>query len=137
MLKTFTLGVVALLLLGLVAACGKSTESQVSVDLSEWSIKPSVASVRAGKVTFTVHNVGSIEHEVVLLKTDLAPDRLTLKADGTQVDEEALNNVGEVPDLDKGETKTGTFDLAPGRYELVCNVPGHYKSGMVTEFQVK
>jgi uncharacterized cupredoxin-like copper-binding protein len=23
-----------------------------------------------------------------------------------------------------------TLDLAPGRYELVCNLPGHYAGGM-------
>ena len=25
-----------------------------------------------------------------------------------------------------------TLDLAPGRYELVCNLPGHYAAGMYT-----
>jgi uncharacterized cupredoxin-like copper-binding protein len=29
-----------------------------------------------------------------------------------------------------------TVTLAPGRYELVCNLPGHYVSGMYGELTV-
>jgi uncharacterized cupredoxin-like copper-binding protein len=30
-----------------------------------------------------------------------------------------------------------TVRLAPGRYELVCNLPGHYRAGMVDEIVVR
>lgn len=29
-----------------------------------------------------------------------------------------------------------TMTLKPGRYELVCNLPGHYTAGMHTELDV-
>lgn len=29
-----------------------------------------------------------------------------------------------------------TLDLQPGRYELLCNLPGHYRAGMYTELTV-
>ena len=30
-----------------------------------------------------------------------------------------------------------TITLAPGRYELVCNLPGHYAAGMYTQLTVQ
>jgi hypothetical protein len=29
-----------------------------------------------------------------------------------------------------------TLTLAPGRYELICNYPGHYRGGMYAELDV-
>jgi uncharacterized cupredoxin-like copper-binding protein len=29
-----------------------------------------------------------------------------------------------------------TVTLAPGHYELVCNLPGHYTAGMYTQLDV-
>jgi hypothetical protein len=30
-----------------------------------------------------------------------------------------------------------TLHLAPGRYELICNLPGHYAAGMFAELDVR
>lgn len=35
-----------------------------------------------------------------------------------------------------GATGWTTLRLDPGRYELVCNLPGHYAAGMYTELDV-
>ena len=35
-----------------------------------------------------------------------------------------------------GLTKTVTVKLTPGHYQLVCNIPGHYKKGMAIPFEV-
>jgi hypothetical protein len=40
------------------------------------------------------------------------------------------------PFLLPGHTESGNFDLAPGRYVLMRNIPGHYKAGMYTSFTV-
>ena len=40
------------------------------------------ASVPAGKVKFVVKNTGTIEHEVIVLKTDTPYDQLAINADG-------------------------------------------------------
>ena len=92
-----------------------------------------------GQSPFQIANQGKIEHELVVLKTDLAANALKMRAaDPTKVDEEAgAKNVGEVEDVAAGASKSETFDLAPGKYMLVCNVSGHYKSGMVAAFEVK
>ena len=52
----------------------------------------------------------------------------------------------EIEEFDPGKTGTATFDLAAGRYVLVCNIvqdepdgtkESHYLMGMSTEFTVK
>jgi uncharacterized cupredoxin-like copper-binding protein len=48
----------------------------------------------------------------------------------------AGTNVGETGDMDAGATKTLTIDLAPGHYVFLCNLPGHYQSGMHVDVTV-
>ncbi|MHB1235041.1 MAG: plastocyanin/azurin family copper-binding protein [Microbacteriaceae bacterium] len=35
-----------------------------------------------------------------------------------------------------GASSWVTLKLAPGRYEIVCNLPGHYSAGMYSELTV-
>lgn len=129
------------LLTGVVAtACSPATaQGPVRVTLNEFSIKLGATSAPAGKITFDAANQGNIEHELIVLKTDLAPNALKmLAADPTKVDEEAgAKNLGEVENIAAGTTKSGTFDLPAGKYVLICNTPEHYKSGMTVAFEVK
>lgn len=112
-------------------------ESTVQAELGEYYIKLDRNSVPAGKVTFTVVNTGKMEHELIILKTDLAVDKLPAeKDDPTRVDEDSLGNSGEVEELGPGKTKTGSFDRKAGKYVLVCNKPGHYQAGQRIAFQV-
>ena len=53
-----------------------------------------------------------------------------------QVDEDKVGDKGEVSELDPGKSGTLTVALKPGKYLLICNVPGHYSAGMWTEFEV-
>lgn len=53
-----------------------SKRATVGVELGEWFINSDSASVAAGSVTFEVSNIGKSGHELVLIKTDLAPDAL-------------------------------------------------------------
>ncbi len=39
-------------------------------------------------------------------------------------------------ELGVGASASATFNLAPGKYVLICNIRGHYKDGMFTAFQV-
>jgi uncharacterized cupredoxin-like copper-binding protein len=48
----------------------------------------------------------------------------------------SLWDKGEVSELNPGATGSLTVALKPGRYLLICNVPGHFASGMWTEFEV-
>jgi len=105
-------------------------------------VVPASASTSAGSVTFNVKNTGPKDaHEMVVIKTDLAPEALPTKADGS-IDEEGagVTAMGEVEEVAVGTSKTVTIDLAPGKYVLVCNVVDgdeiHYKLGMRTAFEV-
>jgi uncharacterized cupredoxin-like copper-binding protein len=87
----------------------------------------SPASVPAGKVTFVVKNTGTIEHEMVVLKTDTAFDKLAIDADG-KVSEDT--SIGEVAEFAAGTTQSVTLDVTAGQYALVCNIAKHYGMGM-------
>ena len=106
----------------------------VNVDLHEWSVTPDVGSVEA--VTFEAANTGSGEHELIVIRTDLAPAALPLTTDGAEVDVSALDVIGEIEEVAPGLTQSATFTLAPGDYVLICNVPFHYEAGMTVAFTV-
>jgi uncharacterized cupredoxin-like copper-binding protein len=102
------------------------------------------ATASHGTVSFFVTNDGSVNHEMVVLAlpdTQLAGTRAQ---DGdAQVDEagslgEASSTCGEGSGegILPGASGWVTVPLAPGRYELVCNLPGHYAAGMYTQITI-
>jgi len=117
------------------ASGGAATGSTVEVTLSDFVLALSADSTPAGAVTFKASNTGSTPHEVVVLKTDLEEDKLPL--DGAQVDEGLVGAIGEVEEFPAGQKAEATFELAAGRYVLICNVAGHYQLGMHTVFTVE
>jgi len=98
----------------------------------------------AGTVSLQVTNTGMITHELVVLSL-AAGQRIgarTVGADG-KVDEagslgEASNSggSGSGEGIEPGASSRVTVTLAPGRYELVCNLMGHYVSGMHRQLKV-
>ncbi len=113
-----------------------TAQTVVGVDLTEAppSVTPSVATVAAGSVTFEAENVGGIQHELVVIRTDLAAD--ALPQSGDTVDVSGLDVLGDTDAIDSGASEALTVDLAAGNYVLICNVPGHYGLGMRTAFTV-
>ena len=103
---------------------------------TEQYLTVSVATVKAGPVTFTLTNKSTMgkEHEMVVLKTDTPFDQLEVGADD-RVSE--ADSVGEIGEIKPGTTGTVTLDLAPGQYVLVCNLPKHYAQGMRVAFTVE
>ena len=53
-----------------------------------------------------------------------------------RVDEDKAGDKGEVSELDPGKSGALTVVLKPGKYVLICNMPGHFDSGMWAEFDV-
>jgi uncharacterized cupredoxin-like copper-binding protein len=100
--------------------------------LKEYTIAPEPSQVAAGNVSFKVHNAGSINHEFVVLRTNKKASQL-LK--GKEADESG--NVGEIGNLDPGQTKSLKLDLKSGHYALICNLPGHYKLGQHADLTVR
>jgi uncharacterized cupredoxin-like copper-binding protein len=118
------------------AAASASGGASVTAKLSEFKIELAATTASAGSVTFAPTNAGTTVHEFVVFKTDLAPDKLPLSADGTEVDEAGagLTLVDELEDIAVGATASLPVDLATGHYVVICNVPTHYTSGMHAEF---
>ena len=126
--------VIALTACGGPQAAGK-TGSTVTATLSDSKITLDRTTVPTGSITFVVKNIGTITHEVVVLKTDLAADQIPADAEEPgKVSEDGSQ--GESGDLEKGATSTFTLDLQPGKYVLMCNQIGHYAMGMHIPFTV-
>ena len=82
----------------------------VAVEASEFAFDPATIEVAAGEVTFSVHNVGELEHEFEIFEGDQVVDEIE----------------GIVPGL----TKDLTVTLEPGEYDYVCKLAGHEEAGM-------
>jgi len=102
------------------------------------------ATVPHGTVSFFVTNDGSINHEMVVLPladsqaAGTRPIAGDAKVDETDSLGEAskTNGEGTGEGIVPGASGWMTITLAPGHYELVCNLAGHYRSGMYTELTV-
>ena len=102
------------------------------------------ALVSHGTVTFLATNDGSISHELVVLPLSDSQVVGTRPISGEgQVDEGG--NLGEASSscaagagegIAPGASSWVTLQLAPGRYEVVCNLPGHYSAGMYSQLTV-
>jgi uncharacterized cupredoxin-like copper-binding protein len=100
-------------------------------------IKMSRASAEAGDVTFEVTNTSKeMVHEMILLYLQDPTKPLPYLDKEFRVDEDKAGDKGEVSELDPGKSGTLTVALQPGKYLLICNVPGHYAAGQWTEFEV-
>ena len=104
----------------------------------------SATTVPAGQVTLVASNLGWRTHELVILPlTDgaTAGQRVT-GADGKVAETGSLGEASNSCAAGTGEGITSgtvgwtTVTLAPGRYELVCNLRNHYADGMHQELVV-
>lgn len=111
-----------------------STGSKTSeIKLGDFYFAPRDATLEAGTTTIEAPNEGSVEHELVIFKSNENPADLPTEANG-EVNEEKLDQeageVGEIADVEAGDTKSEDFKLTPGKYVIFCNLPGHYAQGM-------
>ncbi|MFB7115425.1 sulfocyanin-like copper-binding protein [Streptomyces sp. NPDC056291] len=108
-------------------------------------LRATPSTVPAGTVSLRVLNAGALTHEVVVLPLPA----------GQSVGEQPIGAEGRIAETgSRGETSRScgagagdgitsgamawtTLTLQPGRYELVCNLPGHYAAGMYTELDVR
>jgi uncharacterized cupredoxin-like copper-binding protein len=103
-------------------------KADVNATLGEMFVKADRTSVKAGTVTFGVRNTGGSMHGLAIVP---APP----KASGGMLDPSAF--VAKGKDLAAGTAGMVTADLKPGRYELVCFVPGHYAAGQKLPLEVR
>jgi uncharacterized cupredoxin-like copper-binding protein len=115
-------------------AGGETTAAAPTViKMGEFYFNPKNATAKAGKTTIEAPNIGKVEHELVLFKSDMDPAKLPTEANGG-VDEEKMDKIaeeaGEIADVEAGDAKSEEFELTPGKYVMFCNLPGHYAAGM-------
>jgi uncharacterized cupredoxin-like copper-binding protein len=85
--------------------------------------------VRAGDLHVAVRNVGPDDHEFIVVR--LHGKGLPLRNDGLTVSEDAIESstVASVEPAPPGVERV-RVKLKPGRYELLCNMYGHFAGGM-------
>jgi len=111
----------------------------VNVLLEDFRVREDAAVVPAGTVSFRVRNQGPTSHELIVVRTDRAPDKLPLQRDGLTVDEEArgIKLLDEIEGLDIDDRQSLVLDLAAGNYVMYCNLEGHYLGGMYAALTVR
>jgi uncharacterized cupredoxin-like copper-binding protein len=118
------------------SASGVIEVTLADVDANTMLMTLSSATAPAGTVTFRVTNSGNVEHEFVVLKTELALADLPYDEAADEITEDAPDTpvVDEIEGVQPGETKELTVDLSAGHYALICNLEGHFRMGMKAEF---
>ena len=130
------------------AGTGADEGTSIDVDIGEFFVTPSEETAPEGTITSHVNTEGPDDiHELVVLKTDIEPDMLPLNADG-DADEEAdgVEAVGEVEDIEAGDSADLELELEAAKYVLICNIAQvepdgtiehHYEEGMYAAFTVE
>lgn len=89
-----------------------------TVELDEFEFRPSELTVREGAV-LRADNVGAVPHNLTIEESE-SPEQLA----ATET-------------FPGDEQRELEVDVAPGRYTLVCTVPGHREAGMVGSITVR
>ncbi len=139
-MRKLTLAIVAIaavvVSIGALTAGAVTSKPLVAVQVDEFSVFPGTQGAPKGKVRFVVTNIGKIEHEFVVLKTAKPAGNLLGGDHGPNRAGES-GAVGEIGGIPSGQSKTLTLTLKPGHYSLICNLPGHYKTGQFADFYVR
>lgn len=139
--------VAAALLAPTIANVHAATTQIVEIALNDSSTNPAMTgmqmkaeptAVKAGRVTFkAVNRSRDLVHEVLVIPAPAPGKELPYDAGSNTINEKRAHSRGEISDLKPGAHGSLTLSLQPGSYLLVCNQPGHYKSGMLTKLTVE
>jgi uncharacterized cupredoxin-like copper-binding protein len=113
-------------------------------------IYPNPATVSAGQVSFRALNTGWLNHELVVLPLaqDQFPGQRAIGPDGKVDQSGSLGEASRTCGAGKGDERSSDYGIAPGttgwttitlppgRYELICNIAGHYGAGMYAALDV-
>ena len=99
--------------------------------------------VHAGTVSLRVTNIGTLQHELVVLPlASGGVGERSVGADGRVSEPGSLGEAsatcaaGAGSGIASGAASWVTLQLPVGRYELICNFPWHYAMGMHAELDV-
>ena len=123
---------------------GPSGPDNGYAQLAMMRISANLSRVRPGVVSLRVHNAGALTHEVVVLPLgpDQKPGQRAIGADGRVDETSSMGEASRGCGADEGDgilpraNAWTTVTLSAGRYELLCNIAGHYGAGMYTELDI-
>jgi uncharacterized cupredoxin-like copper-binding protein len=109
----------------------------VAAGLSEWHVAVPTT-ISAGTINLEAANFGTIQHELLVFRSDLPPSQFPVDETGDIVEDgPGIDLISDADNIDPGATQTRTVDLTqPGTYLFVCNIPGHFKAGMYQQVTV-
>ena len=154
-LRTATaLAICALALAGLAAlafaGADEGGDGVFAAEARDGEVAIESASIVRGRQVVEVANAGTVEHELVVVRTDRAADEIPVGLNGVSVslagrpvigeDHAAAGHdhaTGEVLGMLPGESRRYQVDLAPGRYVVLCQTDNHYLEGERTSFEVR
>lgn len=100
-------------------AAGTTGGAKTEIRAVEFAFEPKEIGVRAGDVTFSVTNAGNVEHNFV-------------------IEAAAGATVAQIPNISTKRTLEVTAKgLKPGKYTMVCTLPGHKDAGMLGTITVQ
>ena len=127
---------VAAVSLSVLTAGAVTSKPLVAVQVDEFSVFPGTQGAPKGKVRFVVTNIGKVEHEFIAVKTSKPAGNLLGGDHGPNRADES-GAVGEIEGIPPGQARTLNLVLKRGHYALLCNLPGHYKTGQFADFYVR
>jgi uncharacterized cupredoxin-like copper-binding protein len=124
-----------------------ATAQIVAVTLQDPSVDPSnsgmvikadTTKVKAGRVTLeAVNRSKDLVHEMLVVPAPSDGKELPYDTKTSTIIEKRVHSLGEISELKPGARGKLTLNLKAGTYLLLCNQPGHYKSGMSTKLVVE
>ena len=113
-------------------------DASVDPSISGMVIKTNTSSVHAGRVTLeAVNQSKNLVHELLIVSALPEGKELPYDTKKQILVEKRMHSLGEISELKPGAHGKLTLNLKPGTYLLLCNQPGHYKSGMSTKLVVE
>src|SRR5690348_17379239 len=95
------------------------------------TIRADHPTVKAGPVHFDATNWSKgMQHELLVVAVDEPGAPLPYDYAQGKVAEDQVRVLGDTSELQPNASAALDLTLSPGTYLLICNVPGHYASGM-------
>lgn len=109
----------------------------IEVEMDDFKFIPKNAKGPAGIDEVVTPNIGAVEHELQLYKTDMDPGSLMVDSETGKADTEPLGERLFETYAEAGETDSAIAELDPGQYAMICNIAGHYEAGMWGSLKIK